>query len=123
MPTPEGKVKAAVKKALQAEGVHLYADIASGKVSAQNVNGFFYMPVAGPFSVLGIHDFVGCWCGMFFSAETKAPDEPVDATHHQQMFKLSVDAAGGASYIGVRDTSFISDLKARVEKHLGRKIL
>lgn len=121
--TPEGKVKKLVQDALRGFHVYPFADIATGRVSAHKVRGFYYMPVAGRFSVLGIHDFVGCWDGIFFSLETKAPDEPVDATHHQVMFKLAAGAAGGLSYTGVRDASVVTELHTKVlELNCGRTI-
>jgi hypothetical protein len=121
--TPEGKVKELVKRALREHHVYAFADIAGGKVAASKVAGFYYMPVAGPHSVLGIHDFVGCWNGVFWSIETKAPNEPVDATHHQKMFYIAARAGGGLSYIGVRDASVVIDLKTKVlEITHGRKI-
>lgn len=114
MPTPEGKVKIAVKKALASYHVYLFADIASGKVAADKVQGFYYMPVAGPHSVLGIHDFVGCWQGIFWSIETKAEDAKEDGTHHQKMFQIAAKAAKGISLIGVRDASAVETLKLLV---------
>jgi hypothetical protein len=53
--TPEGRVKALVKKFLKAEGA------------------WFFMPVPNGFGVAGIPDFVGCYKGKFFGIETKAP--------------------------------------------------
>lgn len=119
MATPENKVKAEVKKALIAHGVYPFADIATGKVTHDKVQGAFYMPVAGPFSVHGVHDFVGCWDGLFFSIETKAPKEVIDATEHQERFRFAFSLAGGATYVGVRDASAVVDLYARV---LARKL-
>jgi hypothetical protein len=113
--TPEGRVKDAVKKALVAQGVHPFTDFLGGRVTAKDMRGFFYMPVAGPHSVLGIHDFVGCWDGYFFTLETKALDNPIDATHHQQMFKLAADASGALSYVGVRDASVVEHLRKEIE--------
>lgn len=119
--TPEGRVKAAVQRELQANGIHPFVDIASGRVSATAARGFYYMPVAGPYSVLGIHDFVGCLEGVFWSIETKAPDEPEDATVHQERFHLAVRGTGGISYVGVRDASVVAHLIQQVEVHHGRK--
>lgn len=112
--TPEGRVKAAIKKALTARGVVPFADIVAGR-AAPGYTGFFYMPVAGPFSVHGVHDFVGCWHGVFFSLETKAPDEPKDATPLQEKFRRAVTDTGGVSYTGVRDVSVIDALHREVQ--------
>lgn len=112
MATPESKVKDAIKKALMAEGVVPFSDIVAGR--AKGHTGFFYMPVAGPFAVHGVHDFVGCWHGVFFSLETKAPNNPEDATELQQKFKQAVSDAGGVSFVGVRDVSVIAELRKHV---------
>lgn len=106
--TPEGKVKKAVQKALAAHNIHSFTDIAAERVAGYA--GFYYMPVAGPFSVHGVHDFVGCYQGMFFSIETKAPEATEDATVHQERFQRAVNGAGGLSYTGVRDDSVVTQL-------------
>lgn len=99
--TPEGIVKDAVKKALAAHGVLPFTELSSKK--HPEAVGAYYMPVAGPFSVHGVHDFVGCWSGRFFSIETKAPKELVDETIHQGRFRIAFTQAGGISMTGVRD--------------------
>lgn len=53
--TPEGKVKALVKKELDARGI------------------WYFMPMQNGFGVVGIPDFVCCWEGQFIGIETKAP--------------------------------------------------
>jgi hypothetical protein len=106
--TPEAKVKAAVKKRLTDHGlVHLTKVSDPG---AGNMEGFFFMPVAGPYSVHGIHDFVGCWRGIFFSIETKAPDNPEDHTAAQERFLIAVTKSGGIAFTGVRDASVVDTL-------------
>ena len=112
MPTPESRVKLVVRKALHAHGVHPFMDVATGKV--QGAEGVYYMPVAGPYSVHGVHDFVGCWRGLFWSIETKAPDNPEDATPHQENFRVAVDATGGIAFVGVRDGSAVLALRELV---------
>lgn len=109
--TPEGRVKEAVKKRLRDLGVYPFTEIQPNVVKA---NGVYYMPVAGPFSVHGVHDFVGCWHGVFWSIETKAPDNPEDATHHQETFRAAVAASGGISMTGVRDASAVDELHRMV---------
>ena len=106
--TPEGRVKNEVKKALAGYGVVPFSDVVSGK--AVEYDGFYYMPVAGPFAVHGVHDFVGCWHGIFWSLETKAPDNPEDATKHQEKFHEAVTGSGGIAFTGVRDASAVSAL-------------
>ncbi len=118
--TPEGKVKQTVQRALAAEQVLPFSVV---QTTTREYEGFYYMPVAGRFSVLGIHDFVGCWKGVFFSLETKAPDATEDETHHQGMFRVAVTNSGGIALTGVRDgAAAVAKLKELVEETLrGRK--
>lgn len=78
-------------------------EIATGK--AEGAVGTYYMPVAGPFSVHGVHDFVGCWGGVFFSIETKAPSNPDDETTNQGYFRTAITKCGGIAITGVRSAS------------------
>lgn len=114
--TPEVVVKDQVKAALSARRVVPFSDILSGRAKAGEYDGFYYMPVAGRFAVLGVHDFVGCLRGHFFSIETKAPDNPDDATAHQEKFQEASTATGGISFTGARDASVVDALFARVEE-------
>lgn len=63
--TPEGKVKAAVKKVLQARDI------------------WYFMPMQNGFGVVGIPDFICCWRGQFLAIETKAPGKRKDTTPNQ----------------------------------------
>jgi len=99
--TPEGKVKRDLKKELIGAGVHPWSDVGTGAV--RDAVGVFYMPVAGAFSVHGIHDFVGNYKGHFWSMETKAPNNPSDETVHQGYFRMAISATGGFALTGVRD--------------------
>jgi hypothetical protein len=113
--TPEGVVKKSVKKALVSAGVVPFSDVVSGK--AKGYEGFFFMPVAGPFAVHGVHDFVGCWDGLFFSIETKSVEAREDATPLQLKFQEAVTTAGGIAFVGVRDDSVVSRLRNLVDQH------
>lgn len=113
--TPEGKVKAAVRKALAARGVVAFSDVLSGRAAA--TRGVYYMPVAGRFSILGIHDFVGVWDSVFFSIETKAPNNREDERFHQGKFREAVTSAGGIALTGVRDAeSAVAHIERRVQE-------
>ena len=114
--TPEGRVKKAVRAALEAQG--LLPLSAAAATSKPEVEGFFFMPVAGPYSVHGVHDFVGCWRGVFFSIETKAPGNATAATAAQQGFADAAARAGGISFVGVRDASAVDRIKALVYEQL-----
>lgn len=113
MSTPEGKVKAAVRKRLEHYGLH---PITKAPDQPGNIEGFFFMPHAGPGSVHGIHDFVGCWRGTFFSLETKAPNNKQDATEPQRAFQQATTKSGGLSFIGVRDASVVDELAALIKE-------
>jgi hypothetical protein len=108
--TPEGKVKNAVKKRLIDYGLVPLSQVSD----LPSLEGFFFMPVAGPYSVHGIHDFVGCWRGTFFSIETKAPDNPEDHTPAQERFCRAVVTSGGVAFTGVRDSSVVDQLASEV---------
>lgn len=113
--TPEGKVKDAVKKRLEFYGVLPFtkvADLQPGQVGV----GFYWMPVQGAFSVQGPHDFCGCWNGVFWSMETKAPDNKVDATEPQRAFESAVNRTGGIAFIGVRDASAVDELYQLIQE-------
>jgi hypothetical protein len=53
--TPEGRVKAAIKKVLKEYGI------------------WYYMPVQNGMGVTGIPDFICCMAGRFLGVEAKAP--------------------------------------------------
>lgn len=112
--TPEGKVKSDIEAALVAERVYPFKKFLTGEVKPSEAEGFYFMPVAGRYSILGIHDFIGCWRGKFFSLETKAVKNAKDNTYHQGIFQLAVQAAGGISFVGVRCASVVKELKAIV---------
>lgn len=79
--TPEGKVKAAVKK-----------------ICKQYVNVHFIMIVPGGFGTAGVHDFLICANGRFISVECKATEDD-DATPLQVAFATEVTTAGGIALL------------------------
>lgn len=114
--TPEGKVKEAVKKKLHGYGVWPFTKAAD--MADDQVNGTYWMAVQGPFAVHGVHDFTGVWCGVFWSIETKAPDNPEDATASQEAFRVAVTKAGGIALTGVRDASAVDRLHLLILERL-----
>lgn len=112
--TPEGRVKNAIKKALMEEGLVQLVDFVKSPIPPEGMTGFFFMPVAGPFSVHGIHDFIGCWHGVFFSIEAKAEDNPSDGTPLQVDFQRAVSHAGGVSIIGARNADAVYGVKSAI---------
>lgn len=87
--TPEGKVKAAVKKRLSQAGI------------------WYYMPVQNGMGVVGIPDFVGCLpitvtpdmvgktLGVFVGIETKAPGKISNTTPNQERVLGEIAKHGG----------------------------
>ena len=80
MKTPEGQLKEEVKKLL------------SGMP-----NLFFWMPVPTGYGTRGIPDFVGCYYGIFFGIETKAPNGK--ETPWQRIVREKITNAGGFSIV------------------------
>lgn len=112
--TPEGAVKKAVKAKLEHYGVLPFVQAADA--TGRQVAGMYWMPVQGQFAVHGVHDFCGVWDGQFFSLETKAPGNPVDATEPQEAFKVASLRTGGISFVGVRDASAVDRLAALIKE-------
>jgi hypothetical protein len=79
--TPEGKVKAAVKKYLQAQGV------------------WFWMPVSNGMGQVGIPDFICCYNGTFLAIETKAPGKLSNVTANQQRVIDEIKTHGGLALV------------------------
>ncbi len=76
--TPEGKVKAAVKKWLKSRGA------------------YFFMPVQGGYGAATL-DFLVCLDGKFIGIETKAPGKK--ATPRQEIVMEEIRAAGGRAFL------------------------
>lgn len=79
--TPEGKVKAAVKKYLRDQGV------------------WFWMPVSNGMGQVGIPDFICCFNGMFIAIETKAPGKLSGVTANQQRVIDEIKSHGGLALV------------------------
>jgi hypothetical protein len=78
--TPEGKVKAEIKKAF-----------------ARFTNVWYFMPVTGGYGKSGVPDFVVCVSGKFFAVEAKAEDGSTTAL--QDMTLRDIRYAGGATLV------------------------
>ncbi len=91
MMTPEGKVKAAVKKLLKERGI------------------WFYMPVQNGMGVVGIPDFVCCWQGKFLAIETKAPGNINNLTANQERRLYEIHQAGGIAVV-IDDVSKLKEI-------------
>jgi hypothetical protein len=79
--TPEGRVKAAVKKFLKDRGI------------------WFFCPVSNGMGVHGIPDFICCWRGQFIGVETKAPGKRGNVSEMQKHQLEEIARAGGLSLV------------------------
>jgi hypothetical protein len=79
--TPEGRVKAAVRKWLEAHGV------------------WYYMPVSNGMGQAGIPDFVCCWQGYFLTIECKAPGKLSNTTANQDRVMEEIRSHGGFAIV------------------------
>ena len=70
---------------------------------------WWYMPVAGPYAVAGITDFIGCYRGMMFGLEAKA--ENGRTTAWQKLHLERINLAGGFGIIvrGVEDAGLVAE--------------
>jgi hypothetical protein len=79
--TPEGRVKAAVKRWLAARGI------------------WYFMPVSNGLGRMGIPDFICCWGGRFLAIECKAPGQRRRTTPLQERTIMEIHQAGGAALV------------------------
>ena len=89
--TPEGRVKAAVKKYLKDRGV------------------WFYAPVSNGMGVHGIPDFVCCWDGKFLGIETKAPGKRRNTSTAQEIQLAAIHKANGIAVV-IDDVSQLDEV-------------
>ncbi len=79
--TPEGKVKAAVKRYLKERGI------------------WFCMPMGTGFGSSGVPDFLCCAGGRFVAIETKAPGKRKNTTALQDQQIAAINATGGTAVV------------------------
>ena len=91
--TPEGKVKAAIKKWLKARGI------------------WFCMPMGTGFGTSGVPDFVCCWNGKFLAIEAKAPGKRSNTTSMQDDQIMAIHQSGGAAIV-VDDVAQLDQMEA-----------
>ena len=91
--TPEGRVKAAIKKWLEARGFWR-----AGAKRPQRVEGWFTMPVNNGMGVVGIPDFRCVWRGLSFDIEAKAGRG--QCTENQKQRHVEIREAGGFVAVG-----------------------
>ena len=92
--TPESKVKSRIKLTLEDLGC------------------YFFMPIGGPYSRIGVPDFVGCLNGMFFSIEAKAGKGKTTPLQARELQRIK-DAGGFAIVVNEENVDL---LKAMLER-------
>ena len=100
--TPEGRVKAAIKKELDSRG--FWRAGAAGPPA--QCEGWYYMPVSNGMGVHGIPDFICCWRGNFLGIEAKAPGgtpTPNQLRRHEEI------RAGGGTVLIVFDVNQLKE--------------
>jgi len=93
MSTPEGIVKEAIKKVL--DRYKIYPAKKAGAFPPDAL-GWYYMPVQH-FSVKGIPDFLGHYCGQFWAVEAKALGKK--PTGFQQLQLDAIEKSGGKVFV------------------------
>lgn len=91
--TPEGKVKAKVKKVLKELGA------------------YYSMPIGGGFGNAGVPDFLICYKGRFIAIETKAKGGKPTALQVKNLNEIA--QAGGWALVINEDT--VGNLKSSIE--------
>jgi len=98
--TPEGKVKARVKKILDSIGA------------------YYFMPATGGYGRSGVPDIVGCLNGVFFAIECKANGGKPTALQLREIDRIN--AVGGFAIVVDEDNV---ELLASLSKLLGERHL
>lgn len=121
--TPEGRVKAGIKKWLAANRV-IPASDAPRHFDARTIvnvefDGWYFMPVASMYSVKGIPDFVGIWFGVPFTIEAKAPGG--ETTDNQEQQLGCIQQAGGITLV-CSDVRQLDDMRGRVMQRRAKEL-
>ena len=97
--TPEGRVKAQIKKVLD------------------DIGAYYFMPVSNGMGRAGIPDVIGCLKGIFFGIEAKAGKGKTTALQERELAKIH--NAGGIDLIVNEEN--VGNLKAILEEELKRR--
>ena len=102
--TPEGKVKAAVRKVLDAEGV------------------YYFMPAANGFGRAGIPDIICCVRGFFLAIELKAGKGKTTALQDREL--AAINAHGGKAMVVNEDNiNEVKEVVTWIKKNSGQSAL
>lgn len=95
--TPEGKIKADVKKYLKSIGC------------------WYFMPVSNGMGSMGVSDLICCFQGRFVAIETKAPGKIKNTTANQDRVIAEIKAAGGLAIV----VDNVEQVKSFFSDHFG----
>ena len=82
------------------------------KLILEDLRCYYFMPIGGPYSRIGVPDFVGCLNGMFFSIEAKAGKGKTTALQARELQRIK-DAGGFAIVVNEENVDL---LKAMLER-------
>ena len=92
--TPEVKVKNRIKQTLEELGC------------------YYFMPIGGPYSRIGVPDFIGCIDGLYIAIEAKAGKGTTTALQERELQKIK-DHGGFALVVNEKN---IDSLKAQIDE-------
>ena len=102
--TPEGAVKAAVRKVLDAEGV------------------YYFMPAANGFGRAGVSDIICCVRGFFLAIECKAGKGKTTALQDREI--MAINANGGkAMVVNENNINEVKETITWIKKNFERSAL
>lgn len=93
--TPEGKVKAKLKKILD------------------SIEAYYFFPATGGYGRSGVPDVVGCWNGFFFAVECKAEGKAGNTTALQDREIENIKKSGGVAFV-YDGTMPVEEVKRRI---------
>jgi len=102
--TPEAKVKAAVRKVLDAEGV------------------YYFMPAANGFGRAGIPDIICCVQGFFLAIEIKAGKGKTTALQDREIAAIN-DHGGQAMVVNENNINEVKENIAWIKTNFKRSVL
>lgn len=111
--TPEGAVKKMIKLELAKLSIYSAGSAEWGLSAAV---GWYYMPAQNGMGASGIPDFVGCYRGMFWSIEAKAPGKEPNANQARRHWEIR--GADGQSWVVdcEEDMQMVRDWVALMDK-------
>jgi len=95
--TPEGKVKAEVKKVLAEYGC------------------WYFMPVMNGYGRSGVPDFIGCYNGAFFAIEAKSASGKLTPSQERE---IAVMRAAGAYVVVARSPETVREMIRLIDRRI-----